>query len=269
MSSNTKIGAKCLYNLHLKLSDKGILEEATIKDLTIKDVENEDSDEEKDEEEREEKEKEKEDQKAEKEDQEPVPTATHKEAEISSQREHGEAVSEGQVSKEEEGEALDNDDDVDSSDEEVRMPIQKKPIVTPRKSRCLASKGKCPVVSLDDDSSLHTTLEPQPTSPTHHIPSPSPSPIPATPPLTTTTPTSPSLGYAGFANPSSEPAALLEPILNKLQDLQSQFYSFQDEVRVTFASITAQLTQIEACLGTKLDTVEVQTEFMDEEELAT
>ena len=108
-SSNNKIGAKCLNNLHLKLSDKGILEEATIKNM-----ENEASDEEK-----EEKEKAEEDQKAEKEDKEPVPTATHNEAEIDSQREHGEAISEGEASKEEEeSEALDNDDD-DSSDEEV------------------------------------------------------------------------------------------------------------------------------------------------------
>ena len=55
MSANNKIGVKCLANLHLKVSDKGILEEATIED-----VENEDSDEEK-----EEKEKAEEDQKAE------------------------------------------------------------------------------------------------------------------------------------------------------------------------------------------------------------
>ena len=58
MSANNKIGVRCLTSLHLKLSDKGILEEATIED-----VENEDSDEEK-----EEKEKAEEDQKAEKED---------------------------------------------------------------------------------------------------------------------------------------------------------------------------------------------------------
>ena len=30
MSSSNKTGAKCLTNLHLKLSDKGILEEASI-----------------------------------------------------------------------------------------------------------------------------------------------------------------------------------------------------------------------------------------------
>ena len=44
MSSNNKIGAKCLPNLYLKLSDKGILEEASIDD-----EEEEDLDEEKDE----------------------------------------------------------------------------------------------------------------------------------------------------------------------------------------------------------------------------
>ena len=142
------------------------------------------------------------------------------------------------------------------------MPVQEKPIVTPRKSSRLASKGKRLVISLDDDSSSHTTLEPQPisplspksaTSPTHHIQSPPSSPILATPPPTTITPTSPSLGYPGLANPSSVPTALLEPVLTKLQDLQSQFYSFQDEVRVTFGSVTDQLTQMEARLGAKLD----------------
>ena len=61
MSSNHKIGEKCLTNLYLKISDKGILEEAFIED-----VEDENSDEEKDEEG--EKEKEKEEQKADKED---------------------------------------------------------------------------------------------------------------------------------------------------------------------------------------------------------
>ena len=163
------------------------------------------------------------------------------------------------------------------------MPVKKKPIVTPRKSSRLASKRKCPVVSLDDDSSSHTTLKPQPsappspksaTPPTHHIPSPPPSPIPSTPPPTTATPTSPfprtspGLGFAGFSNSSSVPAAILNPVLNKLQDLQSQLYSFQDEVRVTFASITDQLTQMEVRLGAKLDIVEMQTEFVDEEEPA-
>ena len=165
MSSNKKIGAKCLTNLHLKLSDKGIMEEASIED-----EEEEDSNEEKDEEK--EKEKEKKDQKAAEEEQETVPTTTHDEAEVGSQGaqevvqergEQGEALSEGEASKEEKGEEPDDDDS--SSDEEVRMLVKKKPIVTPRKSSRLASKRKRPIVSLDDDSFSHTTLEPQPTAP--------------------------------------------------------------------------------------------------------
>ena len=151
------------------------------------------------------------------------------------------------------------------------MPVQKKPIVTPRKSRRLASKGKSLVVSLDDDSSSHTTLKLQPTtppslkpatSPTHHIPSPPPSPIPATPPPITTqvSPpphTSPSLGFADFTTKSSIPTASSDPVLTKLNELQSQLFTFQDKVRVSLASITDQLTLMEAHLGAKLDTVEV------------
>ena len=44
MSANNKIGVKCLTNLHLKVSDKGILEE-----ISNEDVEEENSDEDKDE----------------------------------------------------------------------------------------------------------------------------------------------------------------------------------------------------------------------------
>ena len=225
MNSNNKIGAKCLFNLYLKVSDKGILEDASIED-----VKDENSDEEKDEEE--EKEKEKKDQKADEEDQEPVTTATQEEAEVGSKGEQGEALCERETSKNEEAEEL---DDKDSSDEEVRISVKKKPTVTPRKSRRLASKGKRPVVSSDDYSSTHTSLEPKHTAPpspkpdtplTHHIPSPPPSPIPSTPPPTTTTPASPlphtslGLGFTGCANPSV-PAALSDPVLNKLQVLQS------------------------------------------------
>ena len=76
MSSNNKIGAKCLTNLHLKLSNKGIL-----KDTFIEDDEEKDYDEEKDEEKEKEKEKEKEDQKTVEEDHKNFPTATHEEAE--------------------------------------------------------------------------------------------------------------------------------------------------------------------------------------------
>ena len=184
VSYNNKIGAKCLTNLHLKLSNKGIPEDASIED-----EEEEDSDEEKDEEK--EKEKEKEDQKVAKEDQDTIPTATHEKADVQERGEQEEALSEGEASKEEEGAF---------TDEEVRMSVKKKPIVTPRKSSRLASKGKHPVVSLDHDSSSHTTLEPQPTTPssskpttppTHHITSPPPPPIPSSPRPTTTTPTLP------------------------------------------------------------------------------
>ena len=208
--------------------------------------------------------------------QEPVPTATNDEAEFGSKGEQGEAVSEGEALKEEQGEEL---NDNDSSDEEVRMPIKKKPLVTPRKSIRLSSKEKRPVVSLDNDSSTHTSHEPKHTTPpspkpdtppSHHIPSPQPSPIPSTPPPTTTPASppphsSPGLGFPGYVNPSVT-VALLDPILNKLEVLQSQFYSFQDEVRVIFASLTDQLTQMETCLSAKLDTVDVQTEYVEEEE---
>lgn len=133
------------------------------------------------------------------------------------------------------------------------MPIKKKNVVPPRKSTRLASKGttsKRPVVvGLDDDSSSHTTPETQPdvphsslkpaTPPVTHIPSPPPSSIPFAPSPITETPisphphTSPSLGFTAFSNPSTVPVTALDLILNKLKDLQFQFYSFQDEVRVS------------------------------------
>ena len=86
----------------------------------------------------------------------------------------------------EEGEALEdnNESDDDSSDEEVQMPVKKKPILTPRKSIRLALKDKRPIV-LDDDSTKPPSPKPA-TPPSHHIPSPPPSPIPATPPPITT-----------------------------------------------------------------------------------
>ena len=94
MRANNKICVKCRTNLHLKVSDKGILEE-----VSNEDVEEENSDEEKDEGEEkqqnegEEKDKEKEDQKNNEEDQEPVPTATNDEAEGVSKGKQGEVVS--------------------------------------------------------------------------------------------------------------------------------------------------------------------------------
>ncbi|XP_057520877.1 uncharacterized protein LOC130801130 [Amaranthus tricolor] len=235
MSLNNKIGVKCLDNLHLRVSEKGILEE-----ISNEDVEEENSEEDKDEgEEKEQDEgKEKEDEKEkEKEDHQPVPTATNDGAKVVSKGEHEEAGSKGEISKEEEDEDLDDDT---SSDEEVWMPTKKEPFVKQRKSIRLASKRKRPVVSLDDDSSTHTSCEPKQTTPSPkpdappspHIPSP-PSPIPCTPPPTTTS-NSPGLCFTDFANPSVS----TDPILDKLQTR----------------------------LSAKLDTVEVQTEYVDEDE---
>ena len=153
------------------------------------------------------------------------------------------------------------------------MQGQKQPVATPRKSRRLASKRKSPTVDLDDDSTSHNTFEPTndappspkpATPPSHQIPSPPPSPIPFTPPPVTT---HTSLGH-GFANTSSVPTAPPDSILLKLNDLQSQFFVFQDEIRVSLASITDQLTQMEAHLGAKLDIVEVQNEYVEEEKTA-
>ena len=126
---------------------------------------------------------------------------------------------------------------------------------------------------MDDDISSHNVLEPttnEPpspktaTSPPHQIPSPPPSPIQFTPPPFQSH-TSPGLGCT---NSDFVPAASLDSVLSKLNDLQSHFLAFQDETRVSLASIADQLTQMENRLGAKLDTVEVQTEFIDEEETA-
>ena len=54
-------------------------------------------------------------------------------------------------------------------------------------------------------------------------------------------------------------------ILLKLDDLQARFFAFQDEVRVSLASLTDQLTQMEARLGAKLDIVELEMEYINEE----
>ena len=245
MSPNNKIGAKCLNNLRLKLNDNGILEHVSM-EAEIFDSEKE--------------EEEQEDEKIIK-DQESVPTATNKEAEAGSQGEQGEAEEqraddkERETSMKEGGAAVDLND---ISDEEVQLPVKKEPTVNPRKSHRLASKGKCPFVSLDDDSSQNT-LEPQPTAPTSPKPvTPPPSPIHATPP-----------SVPSQASPPHTPSGFDSvPILSQLKDLQSQLYAFQDEIRVSLASITDQLSQMEARLGAKLDTVEVQTEFIDEEEQA-
>ena len=196
MSSNNKIGVKCLTNLHLKLTNKGILESTSTKD-----VEEEGSvggDQEKEEE------KEKEGQREDEQDKEAVPAAVHEKAEDGSKSEQEEVQGMG-----EQQEAM--------------------------------SEGE-------------------------------PSPIPFTPPPTTATPASPhphtslGLGFPAFSNPSSVLTAALDPILTKLKHIQSQFYSIQDEVRVTLASITNHLTKMKARLGAKLDTVEVQIEYVDKED---
>ena len=259
MGPNNKIGAKCLNNLHLKLNDNGILENA-----------NEQVNVDSDKEEEAHKNEEKEEEVPEKEDQESIPSATEK-AEGCSIREQGEVPSKGEAVREGEDVEEDNDEN-DVSDEEVLLPVQKQPITTPRKSRRLASKGKRPIVVLDDDSTSHNTVEPtydkppspKPTTPpAHQIPSPLPSPIPSSPPLVTTH-TSPNHGF----DHTSVPTTPLFSILLKLNDLQSQFFAFQDKICVSLASITDQITQMEARLGAEFDIVEVQIEYVEEEETA-
>ena len=120
MSPNNKIGAKCLNNLHLRVSEKGILEEIINEDVEeVNSVEAK----EKQQNEREEKGDEKE---KEKEDQQPFPTATNDEAEVGSKGEQEDAGSERENSKEEEGKEPDDDT---FSDEEVRMPTKKETVV--------------------------------------------------------------------------------------------------------------------------------------------
>src|SRR5688572_14155489 len=96
MSANNKIGAKCLNNLHLKLNDKGILEDA------IEEVEEVSSDDEKEGADKEEEEKVKEGEEKEmegEEEQETVPSASTDKAEVN--EEEGRACTEGEASKEE------------------------------------------------------------------------------------------------------------------------------------------------------------------------
>ena len=149
----------------------------------------------------------------------------------------------------------------------------------PRQSRRLASKGKKPVVIIDDDSTSYTIAEPShPSSPKPATPSfhnfssppqspiqpssPPQSPIPSSPPLVHTSPNQ------GLGD-TTVPTAHLSSILLKLNDLQSSFLVFKDEIRVSIASLSAQMDQMEARLGAKLDTVEVETEYVDDEAPAT
>ena len=254
MSPNNMIGAKCLSNLHLKLNENGTLENVTEQINVQSDNKVETN---KVEEEMEEQEKEG----SEEEEQELVPSAIEK-AEGCSDREHVEVTSKGEVVKE----AVEKEkEDIGVSKEVVSMPIMKQSGSTPRKSRRLAAKGKRPIVVLDDDSTSYKTAEPsnppspKPTTPSsHHFPSPTPSPIPTSPPPVHTS------QNQGF-DQTTVPTAPLYSILLKLDELQSRFFAFQDEVRVSLASLTDQLTQMEARLGAKLDTFEVETEYIDEE----
>ena len=229
MGPNMKIGAKCLHNLHLKLNDEGILVHA------MEEVVDVDSEEEQVEEVWEKLVKEEKVQ-------EPVPTATTETAET---WEQGEATSKGE--SEEKEEALEDEDHhilgSDSNDEEIVIAMRKKADLIQRKSRRLASKRKA--VMVDDITShaipkpsTNAPLSPKPaTSPSHQIPSPPPSPIQFTPPPFPTH-TSPGIGCANF---DYVPEASLDSMLSTLQDLQYHFLAFQDETRVSLASMTDQL----------------------------
>ena len=97
-----------------------------------------------------------------------------------------------------------------------------------------------------------------PASPGYPCPSPPPLPIPTSPPPVHTS------QHQGV-DQTTVPTAPLLFILLKLDELQACFVTFQDEVRVSLASLTDQMTQMEARLGAKLDTVEVETEYIDDE----
>ena len=208
-------------------------------------------------------EKEKEEE-VEEEEQGPVPTEEGKEGE----QEEG-ARKEGEQGEEEAlGEEVPHDLCHDSSDEEVVIALRRKGKAVQRKSKRLASKQKAALV---DDITSETIpeptsnepLSPKPTTPPpHHNPSPPQSPIHFTPPPF---PSSPGTGCA-ISDPVPEDSS--HSVLSKLNDLQSQFSAFQDEVRVSLASIVDQFTMMEDRLGAKLDTVEVQTEYINEEETA-
>jgi transposase-like protein len=247
MSANNKISERCLTNLHLQLNEKGILEHA-IEEVEVSSDEEEKEKVEKEEEEEEVKEKEKEDQ-------EDVPSAT---TEAETDREQEEAVIEGeQVEREEE---MGQEDD-----EDLHVPLKniKKPsVLTPRKSRRLASKGS---PSQHDDITSPTPPSPKPSSPKPMSPIPPPQSPKATTPPPFTSPPSPT-GFEKESSPS--PATPIDLILSKFTSLQSQLIAFQSEVRASLSTIAEQLTDMETRLGAKLDTVEVQTEFIDEETAA-
>ena len=241
-----------MSNLHLKLNENGILENVC-EQVGV----NSDNKEETNEVEKEKKFQEEE--LTDKEKQEPVPSATEK-AEGCSEREQEEVTSKGEAVKEDAAVEKEKEEN-----EEVSVPDKQQPSSTPRKSQRLASKGKRQVVILDDNSTSYKTAEPsnlcspKPTTPSsRHFPSPPQSPIPSSPPPVHT---SSNHGFGHF----TVPTVPLFSILLKLNDLQSRFFTFQDEIHVSLASLANQMTQMEAHLGAKLDTVEVETEYVDEE----
>ena len=156
----------------------------------------------------------------------------------------------------------------DSSDEEIVIAMRKKAKSIQRKSRRLASKRKATMVDETTSDTIPESTSNKPPSPKPTTPPPHQNPSPPQSPIHFTPPPSQSSPGNGCANPDSVPAASSNLILSKLLDLQSHFTAFQDEVRVSLASIVDQLNQMESRLGAKLDTVEVQTEFIDEEETA-
>ena len=146
--------------------------------------------------------------------------------------------------------------------------MRKKAKSSKRKSRRLASKHKATMVDETTSDTIPESTSNKPPSPKPTTPPPHQIPLPPQSPIHFTPPPFQSSPGTGCANPDSVPAASSNLILSKLHDLQSQFTAFQDELRVSLASIVDQLTLMENRLGAKLDTVEVQTEFIDEEETA-
>ena len=252
MGPNNKVGVKCLKNLRLRLTENGTLENIF--------EQSEDTNEEEEVEENvEEEEVNKEEQ------EEPVPSATEKAEGHSEEEEQEENSCKGEVEKELVKVAVE--------EEEKKNEKGSSPGLTPRKSRRLASKGKKPVVVIDDDSTSYTTAQPsqpsspRPATPSYHKPSPPQSPIrPSSPPkspIPSPSPVPPS-PHQGLGD-NTVPTAPLSSILLKVTEFQSSFLVFKDEICVSIASLSAQMDQIEARLGAKLDTVEVETEYIDDE----
>jgi hypothetical protein len=144
-----------------------------------------------------------------------VPSSTPNEAEVNEEEVQapfeGETISKGEQIEEEEVEL--------EEDEELLMPltkIKKPSVLTPRKSRRLASKSSS---CLHDDITSQTPSSPKPDSPIpFHIPLSPPSPIPTSPPPT------------GFDDHTIvPPPTILAHYLCKILDLQSHLCAFQTE----------------------------------------